>query len=64
VKICICKESLLPIDCKEGGKAKVIGMKGRNKGRKTRKENCWVDNIRYKVSKNMFKIILPSNTVF
>jgi hypothetical protein len=26
-------------------------------------ENSWVDNIRYTVSKNMFKIILPSNTV-
>lgn len=38
-------------------------MTGRNKGRKIRKENCWVDHLRYKVSKNMFKIILPSNTV-
>jgi len=38
-------------------------MKGRKKGRKTTKVNCWVDHLRYKVSKNMFKIILPFNTV-
>jgi hypothetical protein len=38
-------------------------MKGRNKGRKTRKENCWVNHLRYKVSKNMFNIILCFNTV-
>lgn len=64
MKIFICKQEVsYPYTGRRRLKQRLQGMKERNTGRKTKKENCWIDHLRYKVSNNMFKIILLSNTV-